>query len=127
MIKCDTIFLADLKDDFELAGKGEEEFSIYDFIGHDLSRAFGVGYGIKDWKLWIPVTVRKELRHKTDNILKYQPQLDWINNNIDKKSMTNIEYINHVINNIFCNNERDLINIVLSLAELLRIRDEKQT
>lgn len=101
MIEFNDVFLADLKDDFELAGKGEQEFSIYDFIGHDLSRALGVGYGIKDWKLWIPVTVRKELRHSADNLEQYNPQIKWIRSLIEGKEMTNAEYVNFVVDNIF--------------------------
>ena len=119
MINFDNIFLADLKDDFELAGKGEQEFSIYDFINHDLSRAFGVGYGIKDWKLWIPVTVRKELRHALDNLEQYNPQLKWINSKISKEISTE-DYVNYIVDNIFCDNELDLINILITLGSKLR-------
>lgn len=119
MINFDNIFLADLKDDFELAGKGEQEFSIYDFINHDLSRAFGVGYGIRDWKLWIPVTVRKELRHAIDNLEQYNPQLKWINSKISKEISTE-DYINYIVDNIFCDNELDLINILITLGSKLR-------
>lgn len=119
MINFDKIFLADLKDDFELAGKGEQEFSIYDFINHDLSRAFGVGYGIKDWKLWIPVTVRKELRHALDNLEQYNSQLKWINSKISKEISTE-DYINYIVDNIFCDNELDLINILITLGSKLR-------
>jgi len=119
MINFDSVFLADLKDDFELAGKGEQEFSIYDFINHDLSRAFGVGYGIRDWKLWIPVTVRKELRHAIDNLEQYNPQLKWINSKISKEISTE-DYINYIVDNIFCDNELDLINILITLGSKLR-------
>ena len=119
MIKFNEIFLADLKDDFELAGKGEQEFSIYDFIGHDLSRAFGVGYGIKDWKLWVPVTVRKELRHVLDNLEQYNPQLKWINSKVPKEISTE-DYVNYIIDNIFCDNELDLINILIALGSKLK-------
>lgn len=119
MINFDSVFLADLKDDFELAGKGEQEFSIYDFINHDLSRAFGVGYGIRDWKLWIPVTVRKELRHALDNLEQYNPQLKWINSKISKEISTE-DYINYIVDNIFCDNELDLINILITLGSKLR-------
>lgn len=120
VIKFNEIFIADLKDDFELAGKGEQEFSIYDFIGHDLSRAFGVGYGIKDWKLWIPITVRKELRHSSDNLEQYNPQIKWISDLVKGKEMTNEDYINFVVDNIFCDDELDLINIVIVLGSKLR-------
>lgn len=120
MIEFNKIFLADLKDDFELAGKGENEFSIYDFIGHDLSRAFGVGYGIKDWKLWIPITVRKELRHSSDNLEQYNPQIEWISTLVKGKEMTNEEFANFVVDKIFCDDELDLINIVLTLGARLR-------
>lgn len=123
VIKFNEIFLADLKDDFELAGKGEQEFSIYDFIGHDLSKAFGVGYGIKDWKLWIPITVRKELRHSSDNLEQYNPQMQWIGNLIKGKEMTHEDYINFVVDKIFCDDELDLINIVITLGSKLRERD----
>jgi hypothetical protein len=119
VIKFNEIFLADLKDDFELAGKGEQEFSIYDFIGHDLSRAFGVGYGIKDWKLWVPVTVRKELRHVLDNLEQYNPQLKWINSKVSKEISTE-DYVNYIIDNIFCDNELDLINILITLGSKLK-------
>ena len=119
MFNFDSVFLADLKDDFELAGKGEQEFSIYDFINHDLSRAFGVGYGIRDWKLWIPVTVRKELRHAIDNLEQYNPQLKWINSKISKEISTE-DYINYIVDNIFCDNELDLINILITLGSKLR-------
>jgi hypothetical protein len=119
VIKFNEIFLADLKDDFELAGKGEQEFSIYDFIGHDLSRAFGVGYGIKDWELWVPVTVRKELRHVLDNLEQYNPQLKWINSKVSKEISTE-DYVNYIIDNIFCDNELDLINILIALGSKLK-------
>lgn len=119
MINFDSVFLADLKDDFELAGKGEQEFSIYDFINHDLSRAFGVGYGIRDWKLWIPVTVRKELRHALDNLEQYNPQLKWINSKVSKEISTE-DYINYLVDNIFCDNELDLINILITLGSKIR-------
>lgn len=119
MIQFNKVFLADVKDDFELAGKGEKEFSIYDFICNDLSIAFSIGYGIKDWNLWIPIKVRKELRHCSDNLEKYNPQLKWLNSKI--KNADNIEtYVNYIIDNLFCDDKRDLINIVISLGSKLR-------
>ena len=64
MIKHDDIFIADLKDDFELAGKDNEEFRLYSFIDNDLEKAFWLGYCINDWKesIWIPFKMRKQIR-----------------------------------------------------------------
>ena len=120
MIKFDDIFLADLKDDFELAGKGETEFSIYDFINHDLSRAFGVGFAIPDWKLWIPIKVRKELRHASDNLKQYDSQMKWLNSKYNKEPFDVKDYITFILNNVFCDDEHDLINIALCLGNKLR-------
>ena len=122
MIKFDDITIADIKDDFELAGKNEKEFSIYDFIGHDLSRAFIIGYCIKDWNLWIPVTVRKELRHSMDDLAKYNDQLKWLNTKWDNDTPTIGEYANFVLTNIFCDNEFDKINIAINLGSVLKLK-----
>lgn len=116
MIKFNDIIMADTKDDFELAGKHGKEFSIYDFIGHDLSRAVVVGYCIKDWDLWIPVTVRKELRHSRDSLAKYTKQLEWLNTKLTKDEKSIECYANFIMDNIFCDNEIDKINIAINLG-----------
>ena len=115
VIKSDIVFIADLKDDFELAGKGEQEFSIYDFINHDLSKAFNIGFNIKDWKLWIPITVRKELRHVGDSLVQYEPELAYWNKKC-KKDLSPAEYADFILTNTFCENEKDLINIAIALG-----------
>lgn len=115
VINLSDIFLEDLKDDFELAGKGEKEFSIYDFIGGDLSKAFAIGFCINNWKLWIPITVRKELRHANDNLEVYKPQLKWLSDKCDPKIKVE-DYVNFVMTNIFCDNSQDLINLALVLG-----------
>lgn len=125
-IEFDEVFLADLKDDFELAGKGEREFSIYNFIGKDLSRAFGVGYGVKDWGLWVPVTARKELRHMTDGMEKYDPQLQWVSSKWVEESSELSEYIDFVLSNMFFDNEEDMIKVAVLLGNTIREkRNEK--
>ena len=120
MIKFNDIIMADTKDDFELAGKHEKEFSIYDFIGHDLSRAFIVGYCIKDWNLWIPVTVRKELRHSMDSLTKYNKQLEWLNTKLTKDEKSIECYVNFIMDNIFCDSEIDKINIAINLGYICK-------
>jgi hypothetical protein len=115
VINFDDVFRLDLKDDFELAGRNQQEFSIYDFINNDLSKAFVIGFDILSWDLWIPITVKKELRHVGDNLEQYVPELAYWNTKC-KKDITTIEYVDFILSNTFCENERDLVNIAISLG-----------
>lgn len=112
MIKHDDIFIADLKDDFELAGKDNEEFSLYSFIDNDLEKAFWLGYCINDWKesIWIPFKMRKQIRHIHEDLEKYNPQLNWLNSKCSK-GLPMIDYANYLLDNIITESYSDLIKI----------------
>lgn len=129
MINVNDIFLADLQDDFELAGRENAEFSIYDFINNDLNRAFGVGFSYQDWlntsKLWIPVTVRKEMRHVSDDMEVYNPQFEWLNKKfgIDREVVIN-DYATFILDNIF-SNEDDIIKLAIIIGSNLKPKNHE--
>lgn len=114
----DEIFIADLKDEFEQAGQDKTEFSIYTFINDDIKRAFYLGYFINEWDLWIPFKVRKELRHLHEDIIKYNPQLEWLNSKcLDTDSM--LDYVKYILDNIIIESHRDLTKVAISLGNHL--------
>lgn len=114
----DEIFIADLKDEFEQAGQDNTEFSIYSFINDDIKRAFCLGYFINEWNLWIPFKARKELRHLHEDIIKYNPQLEWLNTKCSNTANM-LDYVNYILDNIIVESHRDLIKVAISLGNHL--------
>lgn len=123
-IEFNEIFCEDLKDDFEEAGRYERNFTITEFIQNDYSRAFGLGFCYKDLieqKMWIPVSIRKEMRHITDNLGDYNSQLEWLNSKYGiGRSVKIKDYANYILNNIFCDDKETLFKIAIVLGMNLR-------
>ena len=126
MIEFNQIFCEDLKDDFEEAGRHERNFELDEFIQKDLSRAFAFGYCHLDWikeKMWFPVPIRKALRHLGDNLEDFAPQLKWLNEKYDAigKRVRIVDYANYILDNIFCDNQDDLLKIAILLGTNMRV------
>lgn len=131
MIKFDEVFCLDLKDDFEESGRRERNFDLYEFLQDDLSRAFAFGFCHLDWneeKMWFPTTVRKQLRHISDGLDEYTPQLKWLNDKygIYEKEILILDYVNYIIDNIFCDNPRELLRIIFMIGTNLGISGKKK-
>ena len=126
MIEFDQIFCEDLRDDFEEAGIKNKLFTLEEFIQNDLSRAFALGYCINQWvveKLWIPPSIRKSIRHISDNLCNYNSQLSWIN---QKRKFDNIEeYADFVLTNMFYNSEKDKIKVAIALGMSVRTNKDE--
>lgn len=132
MINFDEVFCLDLKDDFEEFGRRERDFSLYDFLGGDLSKALAFGFCHLDWideKIWFPTTVRKELRHISDGLEEYNPQFTWLNEKYGAvgESVRILDYVNYIVDNIFCDNFNDLIRLVFMLGTNLGISNRKKS
>lgn len=117
MIIKDDIFIADLKDDFELEGKNNEEFSLFNFINGDLNKAFWFGFYYDEWKesIWIPFMVRKQVRHLYESIVQYNPQLEWLNSKRPNNLMM-LDYVNYILDNIIYESYSDLVKIAIVLG-----------
>lgn len=126
MIKFNKIFCEDLRDDFEEAGIKNKLFTLEEFIQNDLSRVFALGYCINQWvveKLWIPPSIRKSIRHISDNLCNYNSQLSWIN---QKRKFDNIEeYADFVLTNMFYNSEKDKIKVAIALGMSVRTNKDE--
>lgn len=119
MIEFNQIFCEDLKDDFEEAGRHERNFELDEFIQKDLSRAFGYLDWIKE-KMWFPVPIRKALRHDLED---FAPQLKWLNEKYGAigKRVRIVDYANYILDNIFCDNQDDLLKIAILLGTNMRV------
>lgn len=121
-IEFNSIFCADLKDEFEEAGRDKNNFTLKDFINNDVSRAFAFGYCSKNWKkdLWFPISIRKELRHLYETAQKYQSQLEWVNSSYtlpEKVTVEKyIEYCKYVLETMFFDNDEDLLKVAMILG-----------
>lgn len=120
MIEFDDLYLADIKDDFEEAGRGETNFDLWDFINDNPSRAFALGYlyhTLMETKMWIPVSIRKEMRRMNEGMDKYNSQLNWINKKYgtDKPVIVR-EYVSFVLDNIFPDSYKDILKLAIILG-----------
>lgn len=121
------IYCEDLIDDFEEAGRNERNFTLDEFIQNDYSRAFGLGFCYKDFvdqKMWIPVSIRKSIRHISEDLEEFNPQLEWLNKKYGTGKQVKIrDYVNYVLNNLFCDDEDILLRIAIVLG--MNLRDSK--
>lgn len=123
MIEFDALYLADLKDDFEEAGRNGQNFNLWDFINYDLSRAFAFGYSfseiVKD-RMWIPVSIRKQMRRMNEGMEKYNAQIKWLNDKYGVTGKINIQdYASFILENIFEETEGDLLKLAIILGASL--------
>lgn len=120
MIEFDDLYLADIKDDFEEAGREGRNFTLWGFINNDLSRAFAIGYLYRtliEEKYWIPVIIRKQMRRINEGMDKYNSQLNWLNNKyITDKSIKVREYVSYILDNIFPDSEEDIFKLAVILG-----------
>lgn len=103
-----------------------ENFELDEFIQKDLSRAFAFGYCHLDWikeKMWFPVPIRKALRHLGDDLEDFAPQLKWLNEKYGAigKRVRIVDYANYILDNIFCDNQDDLLKIAILLGTNMRV------
>ena len=132
MIKFDEVFCLDLQDDFEEAGRRNRDFDLYEFLGDDLNKAFAFGFCHLEWvkdKVWFPTTVRKQLRHISDGLDSYSPQIKWLNKkyNIYNKEVLISDYINFIVDNIFCDDPKELLRIVFMIGTNLSLSNKKSS
>lgn len=121
MIEFNDLYLADIKDDFEEAGRGNRNFDLWDFINNDLSRAFALGYlyfSLAKKGVWIPVSIRKQMRRMHEGMEKYNSQLDWLHDKYkgDKDNLDIEDYINFIMGNIFEDNEGESLKLAIVLG-----------
>lgn len=98
MIEFNQIFCEDLKDDFEEAGRHERNFELDEFI-------------------------QKDLRHLGDDLEDFAPQLKWLNEKYGAigKRVRIVDYANYILDNIFCDNQDDLLKIAILLGTNMRV------
>lgn len=125
-INFSEVLCEDLKDDFEYLGKDQHDFTIKDLIQEDINKAFVFGCCLKGWKnqeMWIPVSIRKYVRHLYETVDKYKAQLDWISSkySLSKTVTLNdyIKYSEYVLDNLFFDNEEDKLKMALILGLFL--------
>lgn len=119
MIQFDKIYCEDLKDDFEEAGRGGKNFTLFQFLQNDLSRAFAFGFCHREWakeKMWFPVPLRKELRHLTDGMEHFTEQLKWLNSKYDKEEIVVEDYVEFILNNAFCDSREELLKLAVIIG-----------
>lgn len=126
MIEFNEVFCLDLRDDFEEMGRHERNFELDEFIQGDLNRAFAFGYCHLDWideKMWFPVSIRKALRHLTDGMEDFTPQIKWLNDRYEAKGkkVKISEYANYALENIFCDDHDTLLKIAILLGTNMRV------
>lgn len=126
MIEFNEVFCLDLRDDFKEMGRHERNFELDEFIQRDLSRAFAFGYCHLDWigeKMWFPVPIRKALRHLSDGLEDFNPQIKWLNDKYGAigKRVKIKDYANYILENIICDNYDDLIKIAILLGTNMRV------
>lgn len=120
MIDVNEIYLLDLKDDFEEIGRGQKNFTVWDFISSDLNRAFGLGcmYNtLVETEMWIPVSIRKFMRHLPETLLIYEPQLEWINSKCSEMNDV-MQYYSFVLDTMFFESEEDKYKIAIGLGNI---------
>lgn len=119
-INFDNLYCEDIIDDFEEFGRFGKNFTVSDFIQNDFSRAFCFGYCYNELikqKLWIPVSIRKEIRHLPENLGYLNPQLKWLNSKYDLKETIKIQdYAEFILNNIFCDDVDTLLRLAIMLG-----------
>lgn len=125
MIKYDELLTEDLFDDLEYLGKDRNDFSINILIGKSPLKAFIFGYHYDDWKtkLWIPISIRKKMRHLHEEINQYLPQIQWLNDKIKMEEgieVDVVEYTNYLLDNMFIDNENDLLNLAMGIGRVLK-------
>lgn len=120
MIDVNEIYLLDLKDDFEEIGRGQKNFTVWDFINSDLNRAFGLGciYNtLVETEMWIPVSIRKFMRHLPETLSIYEPQLEWINNKCSKMNDT-MQYYSFILDTMFFESDGDRYKVAIGLGNI---------
>ncbi len=114
------LYCEDIIDDFEEFGRCEGNFTLSEFIQDDFSRAFCLGYcyeQIIKQKLWIPVSIRKEIRHLPEELEYFNPQLKWLNDKYNVKGIIKIqEYAKFILNNVFCDDKDTLLKLAVILG-----------
>ena len=116
----DELFIPDLKDDFIM----NNELDLYEFIDNDPVTAYYLGYNITDW---FPLLEKeqqylysKQIRHCRDNLEKYDKQIKfWTKkfaNGDDEVDLN--ELAEYILNNIFIDNDKDLINLAFFLGKV---------
>lgn len=120
MIDINEIYLLDLKDDFEEIGRGQRNFTVWEFINSDLNRAFGLGciYNtLVETEMWIPVSIRKFMRHLPETLSIYEPQLEWINSKY-KETGNIMHYYSFVLDNMFFDSIEDKFKVAVGLGNI---------
>lgn len=125
MIEYNELIRDDLWDDLEYLGADRKDFGINILIGKSINKAFAFGYHYDEWKtqLWIPVSIRKKMRHLHEEINKYLPQIKWLNDKIgviEGKNINTVDYTNYILDNIFIESDEDELLLALGLARVLK-------
>ena len=115
----DKKYIGDLHDDVF----GNYEDSLYKFLNNDPVRAFYFGSLIKKWFNDLDqsrqLLYSKGLRHCGDDLAKYTEQTKfWLDKftKDDEEDIDTIEFSEFLLNNMFWDNESDIINMALFLG-----------
>lgn len=118
-------YIPDLHDDVF----GNYKLKLYQFLENDPVRAFYFGACIKKWFSELnqerQLLYSKELRHSSDNLEKYKEQIKfWTEKFSDEEEINMIEFSEYLLNNMFYDDESDIINLALFLGSKTDIQDE---
>lgn len=125
MIEYNELIRDDLYDDLEYLGADRKDFSLNILIGKSINKAFAFGYNYDEWRtqLWIPVSIRKRMRHLHEELDKYLPQIKWLNDKLGVtkgKEVNTIDYTNYILDNMFMENDEDTLLFTIGLARVLK-------
>lgn len=101
-LEIDDCFVDDLQDDFLM----NDKLNLYEFIGKDPTKAFYLGYNIKEWFNQLDKEQRylysKQIRHNKDDLEKYQSQIEFWTNKYSKEDEVDLaEMAEYILNNMF--------------------------
>lgn len=125
MIEYNELIRDDLCDDLEYLGKDRNDFTLEHLIGKSINKAFALGYHYDEWKTryWIPVSIRKKMRHLHEDINKYLPQIRWLNDRLgigEGKEVNTVDYANYILDNVFLDNEEDSLLLTIGIARVVK-------
>lgn len=116
----------DLRDDLEYLGSDRKDFQLNILIGKNISKAFAFGYNFDEFaqELWIPISIRKKMRHLHEEMDKYMPQLKWLNEKLEitdeGKDVNVIDYTNYILQNAFIDSDEDALNLAIVIGRVLK-------
>ena len=124
-LSIDKNYIPDLHDDFF----GNYDKNLYQFINGDPIRAFYLGMYITEWFKQLSqerqLLYSKQLRHSSDNLNEYTNQVKfWTDKFSNSEEINMIDFSEYLLNNMFWNNDYDIINMALFLGNKIENKNE---